>query len=69
MQAVVDESKVRGLVVACTVTDPAAVVENRKALHDLRARGQRRIQFTKESDPRRLLTVSLCDDHGGGHRH
>lgn len=62
MQGFVDESKVRGLVVACTVAEPRALSDSRKALHALRANGQRRIHFTKESDPRRRKICSaICD--------
>lgn len=62
MHAFVDESKVRGLVVACTISDPSALVASRKAMQALRANGQRRIHFTKESDPRRRKICSaICD--------
>ncbi|MFT4397815.1 hypothetical protein ACLTEW_23060 [Gordonia lacunae] len=62
MQGFIDESKARGLVVACTVADPRALNDSRKALHALRANGQRRIHFTKESDPRRRKICStICE--------
>ncbi|MGW0455864.1 hypothetical protein [Gordonia sputi] len=62
MHAFIDESKVRGLVVACTISDPALLASSRKAMQSMRANGQRRIHFTKESDPRRRKICSaICE--------
>ncbi|GAA4685444.1 hypothetical protein GCM10023197_46580 [Gordonia humi] len=55
----VDESKVKGLLVACTVVNPADLAATRRALNDLRMKGQRRIHFTKESDSRRRAICSM----------
>ncbi|MGB6245070.1 MULTISPECIES: hypothetical protein [Gordonia] len=54
----VDESKARGLLVACTVAGPHDVVAARRVLTDLRMRGQRRLHFKSESDSRRRLICS-----------
>lgn len=60
-QAFVDESKARGLVLACAIVDPATLNDNRKALQALRINGQRRTHFTKESNPRRRkICAALC---------
>ena len=53
----VDESKARGLLVACTVANPGDVVAARRVLNGLRMKGQRRLHFKSESDSRRR---SIC---------
>lgn len=54
----VDESKARELIVVCTVASPDDVADARRELRRLRMKGQRRLHFKSESDPRRRLICS-----------
>ncbi len=62
MHAFVDETKQNGLLIVSTVVEVRHLKEARKQLRERRARGQNRIHFKKESDPRRRSICStLCD--------
>ncbi|MBF6278060.1 hypothetical protein [Nocardia nova] len=62
MHAFVDETKQNGLLVVSTVVEVRHLKETRKQLRERRVRGQNRIHFKKESDPRRRSICSaLCD--------
>lgn len=64
VHAFVDETKAKGLVVAAAIMDPAALPAARKVLNGLRAGGQSRIHFAKESDRRRRSICSAISDLG-----
>lgn len=59
MHAYVDETKARGLVVVAAVADPRDLTDVRKALGDLRLKGQERIHFKSERDSRRKEICSV----------
>ncbi|WP_039824879.1 hypothetical protein [Nocardia testacea] len=62
MRAFVDETKQNGLLVVSTVAEARHLKKARQELQEKRAKGQRRIHFTKESDPRRRSICStLCE--------
>lgn len=62
MRAFVDETKQNGLLVVSTVVEARHLKKARQELQEKRAKGQRRIHFTKESDPRRRSICStLCE--------
>ncbi|WP_375001242.1 hypothetical protein [Aeromicrobium sp. CTD01-1L150] len=62
VHAFVDETKVGHLMVVATVVSPGDLQLCRRALKDLRMKGQRRIHFTKESDPRRRKIIdAMCE--------
>ncbi|MCS3789963.1 hypothetical protein HNP11_004161 [Tsukamurella ocularis] len=61
MHAYVDETKAAGLLVVSTVVRPADASAARKALTELRMKGQSRIHFTKESPSRRRLILSTLE--------
>ncbi|MGN2642498.1 hypothetical protein ACTD5D_41255 [Nocardia takedensis] len=62
MQAFIDETKEKGLLVVATFARPNDLTAARKALRKHLISGQRRIHFTKESDPRRRSICSmLCE--------
>lgn len=54
----IDESKARGYLVVAAVVIPADLAALRRAVDELRLRGQRRLHFAKESDSRRRLILS-----------
>jgi hypothetical protein len=60
----VDESKVRGLLLAAAVIPPSDLAPLRKVLSGLRLPGQRRIHFSAESDARRKIILSAMGDAG-----
>ncbi len=57
----IDESKARGYVIVSAVVMPSDVGAIRKALDDLRKRGQNRIHFVKESNSRRREILSQLE--------
>lgn len=59
MHAYVDETKAKGLVVVAAVADPRHLATARKALGDLRLKGQERIHFKSERDSRRKAICSV----------
>ncbi len=63
-QVFVDESKVRGLLVAAAVSVSGDVNENRRRMRSLLLAKERRIHFKKESDPRRRKIVATIVDMG-----
>jgi hypothetical protein len=60
----VDESKVRGLLLAAAVIPPSDLAPLRKMLGGLRLPGQRRIHFSAESDARRKVILRAMGDAG-----
>lgn len=53
-----DETKVAGLLVVAAVVKPGDAEATRKAVANLRMKGQRRVHFTKESSNRRRSILS-----------
>lgn len=60
----VDETKDRGYLIAAAVLLPRDLGPARTALRQLLLRGQRRVHFAKESDPRRRAIVSTMGTLG-----
>lgn len=60
----IDESKSKGYTIVAAVLLPADAREASKALRGLCKRGQRRIHFVKESDPRRREILSTLTGIG-----
>lgn len=59
MHAYVDETKAKGLVVVAAVAEPRDLTAARKALGDLRLKGQERIHFKSERESRRKEICSV----------
>lgn len=55
----IDESKARGYLIVAAVVLPADLVRHRRAIAELRMKGQRRIHFTTESPERRRQILSM----------
>lgn len=60
----IDESKANGYTIVAVVMVSGDISTVRKAIADLRMPGQRRIHFTKESDPRRRLILARLVELG-----
>ncbi|MGL4173819.1 MAG: hypothetical protein ACRCTR_07085 [Actinomycetota bacterium] len=62
VEAFVDESKARGLLMCVAVLDPSVVTSTRTAMRNLLLPGQRRLHFTHERDSRRgqIITALLA---------
>jgi hypothetical protein len=58
VHAYADESARRRYLIAAVLIDTSDLDPTRKVLRALRKPGQRRVHFSKESDPRRRLIVS-----------
>lgn len=64
MEAYADESSRQRYLMAAVLIDRADLDRTRKVLRTPRKPGQRRVHFTKESDPRRRMIVSSLLDLG-----
>lgn len=60
----VDETKAKGYTMVAAVVVPHDATELRKEMRALVLKGQRRIHFTSESDPRRRLILSRLVELG-----
>lgn len=60
----IDESKSRGYTLVAAVIVPADAASMRKAVRELVLPGQRRLHFTRESDPRRRAILSALSALG-----
>lgn len=60
----VDESKVRGYTIVAAAVHSQHAASLRRALVDLRMKGQRRIHFVDESPPRRRVLLSAMTQLG-----